>query len=70
MESTLLGNDLDLVLAAIRAGQLCVIHHDGADGQRPLHLVTPSRRLLPARVRAFVELLLSRAELRLEEEGG
>ncbi|MEY3211221.1 MAG: hypothetical protein RIT28_1702 [Pseudomonadota bacterium] len=56
--------------AAIREGRLCVVHQDGADGQRPLHLVTPSRRLLPARVRAFVELLLSRAELRLEEEGG
>jgi DNA-binding transcriptional LysR family regulator len=57
---------------AVRAGQLCVIHQDGADGQRPLHLVTSSRRLLPARVRAFVELLLSRAELRLDEddEGG
>lgn len=52
----------------IREGRVRVLHHDGDDGQRPLYLVTPSRRLLPARVRAFVELLLSRVELRLEDD--
>ncbi|MCK6521754.1 LysR family transcriptional regulator [Myxococcota bacterium] len=55
--------------AAIRAGQLQVLHHEGDDGQRPVHLVTPSRRRSPARVRAFVELLAAWPELRIDDDG-
>ncbi|PCC69221.1 transcriptional regulator, LysR family [Nannocystis exedens] len=46
------------VAASVRAGRLAVVLAEFEPPPQPIHLVYPSARLVPAKVRAFVDLVL------------
>lgn len=52
------------VVAAVRAGRLAVVLPDFEPPPLPIHLVYPSARLLSAKVRAFVELVVETCDWR------
>ncbi|MFY0538046.1 LysR substrate-binding domain-containing protein [Nannocystis pusilla] len=46
------------VAASVRAGRLVVVLAEFEPPPHPIHLVYPSARLVPAKVRAFFDLVL------------